>query len=171
MKDKLITKNWGTDKIDLRAKELVAPVAKVRLDEIHLKEDGAKDDSPSLCLVMVEPHKRFVVSEISERMLKEALEELGYRLERRGNYDGMSAKEFNEEFVEGLFKEVHEEEKHDGMEGGFKDYIPYKSNCCDFRFVGMNHSPELNDMCRNCGGQWKGERASRYLDEGGGRGR
>lgn len=46
----------------------------------------------------------------------------------------------------------------------------YRTRCCDFEFIGMNHSPELNGVCRNCKGQWKGERAARYLDEDGGRG-
>jgi len=33
---------------------------------------------------------------------------------------------------------------------------PFETACCNFRFIGMNHSPELNGMCRHCNGQWKG---------------
>lgn len=38
----------------------------------------------------------------------------------------------------------------------FGDCRSFRTVCCDFKFVGMNHSPELNGVCRNCSGQWKG---------------
>ena len=79
MKDKLITKNWGKDKIDLRTK---GSLALARLDEIHLKDDGTIYDEPSFCLVLTIPNTTFIASEVSEEMLREGLLELGYKLER-----------------------------------------------------------------------------------------
>ena len=34
----------------------------------------------------------------------------------------------------------------------------YYTKCCNFRFIGMNHSPEFNGICRNCGGEYIGEK-------------
>ena len=33
----------------------------------------------------------------------------------------------------------------------------YKTICCDLIFIGMNHSPEENGICRNCNGQFRYE--------------
>lgn len=47
--------------------------------EIHLKEDGAKDDQPSFALVTVcESHT--VVGQISLKMLNDGLADIGYQL-------------------------------------------------------------------------------------------
>jgi hypothetical protein len=31
------------------------------------------------------------------------------------------------------------------------DSTVYITTCCSFVFWGLNHSPELNGICRNCG--------------------
>lgn len=31
------------------------------------------------------------------------------------------------------------------------DLNTYITTCCGHRFIGMNHSPEMNGTCRNCG--------------------
>ena len=38
----------------------------------------------------------------------------------------------------------------------YGDCRSFRTVCCDFKFVGMNHSPERNGVCRHCNGQWKG---------------
>ena len=34
--------------------------------------------------------------------------------------------------------------------------ITYYTQCCNFKFIGMNHSPEWNGICRNCNNPWQG---------------
>ena len=34
----------------------------------------------------------------------------------------------------------------------------YYTKCCNFKFYGMNHSPEKDGVCRNCGNIWEGVR-------------
>jgi len=43
----------------------------------------------------------------------------------------------------------------------------YRAVCCDYYFIGMNHSPELEGKCRHCGVEWPGERQimHRYTKE------
>ncbi len=35
------------------------------------------------------------------------------------------------------------------LEGAEMTYI---TTCCKFKFIGLNHSPEQDGVCRNCGG-------------------
>ncbi len=32
----------------------------------------------------------------------------------------------------------------------------YYTKCCDFMFIGKNHSPEYEGKCRHCGAIWEG---------------
>jgi hypothetical protein len=32
----------------------------------------------------------------------------------------------------------------------------YYTKCCGMMFIGENHSPEMNGICRNCGLPWEG---------------
>ena len=32
----------------------------------------------------------------------------------------------------------------------------YYTKCCGMMFIGNNHSPEINGICRNCGLPWNG---------------
>lgn len=34
----------------------------------------------------------------------------------------------------------------------------YTTLCCNFRFIGMNHSPEKDGVCRHCGKVYRGEK-------------
>lgn len=38
------------------------------------------------------------------------------------------------------------------------DSTIYFTKCCNFRFIGTNHSPEKDGICRNCGKKWEGEK-------------
>lgn len=71
--------NHGTKPIQL---ELPVGFAReCRPFEIHIKEDGALDKTPSLCLVMTDFHG-FYYGQISVKMLNQALKEAGYKLEK-----------------------------------------------------------------------------------------
>lgn len=75
MKD-IITKNFGIDPIAIEG-----PAFELRPTEFYLKEDGAKDNKPSLCIVLsseLSAHK--IYGQISVKMLNRALNELGYEL-------------------------------------------------------------------------------------------
>lgn len=41
------------------------------------------------------------------------------------------------------------------------DLRQFKTLCCDFPFIGMNHCPEYNGMCRHCKKPYEGERLVR----------
>lgn len=70
----ILTRNWGK-------KLIIMPdnAIQMRPTEIHLKENGAKNNKPSLCIVMEIPGQvPKVYGQISIAMLNEALNELGY---------------------------------------------------------------------------------------------
>lgn len=48
--------------------------------EIHHKSDGAADDTPLFCIVMVDGFNRHFYGQISLKMLNEGLEEIGYKI-------------------------------------------------------------------------------------------
>lgn len=51
--------------------------------EVHLKEDGALDHTPSMCLVMADPHFNiYCYGETSLKMWNEGLKEIGYEIRR-----------------------------------------------------------------------------------------
>jgi hypothetical protein len=79
MKD-ITTKNWGKAQINIKG--YGNSLLESKPEEFHLKEDGAKDGSPSLAIVMTGPVVD-VVGQISIKMLAEALNELGYKLEKK----------------------------------------------------------------------------------------
>lgn len=79
MKD-IKTYNAGTGQI-----KIDEPAIIMRPVELHLKVDGAKDNTPSLAFVFALGTVRVtpsVVGEISVKMLNEALGELGYKIEK-----------------------------------------------------------------------------------------
>jgi hypothetical protein len=78
MKD-IIIANWGTNQIALtNIRGEYKPV------EIHLKEDGTKDNTPSFAIVMEKPKPLGITDrifgQVSLKMLNEALNELGYEI-------------------------------------------------------------------------------------------
>ncbi len=69
----------GIGAIDLR--HLPSDAVHMRPTELHLKEDGAKNNTPSFCIVMEDkPHDLCAYGQISLNMLTEALDELGYKI-------------------------------------------------------------------------------------------
>lgn len=79
MSKDIYTKNWGTDKIGIDPEG--GPLIEFRPTELHLKEDGARDDKPSFSIVMIRPPALGkAVGQISLAMLNEALAELGYEI-------------------------------------------------------------------------------------------
>jgi hypothetical protein len=82
--DKLVVQNWGMGPIKVASPfSLVTPVGQMVPTELHLKEDGDKDDKPSFLIVFdapIESPMYRVVGHISLRMLTQALDELGYTL-------------------------------------------------------------------------------------------
>lgn len=77
--DKITAFNWGTGimKVDVVDKRVML----MRPTEIHLKENGALDNTPSLAIVMDTQTLR-VVGEVSLNMLNEGLKSIGYELKK-----------------------------------------------------------------------------------------
>lgn len=77
--DKITAFNWGTRimKVDVVDKRVML----MRPTEIHLKENGALDNTPSLAIVMDTQTLR-VVGEVSLNMLNEGLKSIGYELKK-----------------------------------------------------------------------------------------
>lgn len=76
-----MTKNWGKGKVGLTA-PAGCKVRELRPTELHLKEDGAIGDRPSITIVLT-PHPsehEKIFGQISVDMLNEAFNELGYML-------------------------------------------------------------------------------------------
>lgn len=69
--------NHGTEKIDLT--HLGRPVRELRPTEVHLKENGALGEKPSLCFVL-DDGLIPVVGQISVSMLNKGLADIGYKL-------------------------------------------------------------------------------------------
>lgn len=67
--------NHGTGPI-----KLSGPVLELRPTEIHLKEDGAVGDTPSVAIVMSNLSKRFVMGQLSLKMWNEGLKDIGYKI-------------------------------------------------------------------------------------------
>lgn len=62
---------------------LVEPVGKMAPTEIHLKQNGAVDDTPSVAIIFDAPIENpafRIVGEVSLKMLMQAFDELGYIL-------------------------------------------------------------------------------------------
>jgi len=57
-----------------------AGVTEGRPIELHLKEDGAADESPSFAIIIEDSNGNKVLGQISLKMLSEALDKLGYTL-------------------------------------------------------------------------------------------
>lgn len=67
---------WANDEqIDLR---IHGSTEELRPVEFHVKEDGAINDKPSFCFVLVDAHMSAYRAEITERMMAPALEAMGY---------------------------------------------------------------------------------------------
>lgn len=85
--EKLEVKNWGTSQIDLSGicflKKLGYPTVESRLDQVHMKEDGAVGDKPSFLFLSTIPMRQFVVFQASEETLIDVFDRLGYRLEKK----------------------------------------------------------------------------------------
>lgn len=78
MKD-ILTKNWGTARISFLDRESI----EIRPTEIHLKEDGSRENGSSLAIVLSVPNQPqlpIIVGQISIKILNEALGELGYQI-------------------------------------------------------------------------------------------
>lgn len=68
----------GTDKIDLS--HLPYYTLELRPTEFHFKIDGAKDDKPSICIIMGGIPGNLVFGEMSLNTLDECLNEVGYKI-------------------------------------------------------------------------------------------
>jgi hypothetical protein len=77
MKDTFTAINHGKEMITI---EGVEDVIMMRPTEIHLKEDGALDDTPSFAILMESSYIPPVVGEISLKMLNDALVTIGYKM-------------------------------------------------------------------------------------------
>jgi hypothetical protein len=70
--------NWGTKDIDFRNKPTSMEMMPI---EVHLKEDGTKDNGPSLCIVMsLKALDLQTYGQISVEMFNEGLKDIGYKL-------------------------------------------------------------------------------------------
>lgn len=67
--------NHGTGPI-----KLVGPSTELRPTEIHLKEDGAVGDKPSVAIVMRDIFGEFVMGQLSLEMWNEGLKDIGYKI-------------------------------------------------------------------------------------------
>ena len=71
--------NHHKGKVDLTH---LGPAVEARPTEVHLKEDGAIDDGPSLTFVSLPSTGIPIVSQITVKMLKEGLADIGYKIEK-----------------------------------------------------------------------------------------
>lgn len=70
--------NWGRSHIQL---ELGKFAYELRPIEVHLKEDGCINDTPSMCIVMTnETGTSFIYGQLSLEMWNKALNEIGYKI-------------------------------------------------------------------------------------------
>jgi len=70
--------SWGTKNIDFRNKQTAMEMVPI---EVHLKEDGTKDNGPSLCIVMgLKVLDLQAYGQISIEMFNEGLKDIGYKL-------------------------------------------------------------------------------------------
>ncbi len=82
--DKLRTYNHGTGLIQTDMKGIVK-LTQGMPTELHLKEDGTLDNKPSFAVVIEDLNRNKVIGQISLRMLKQALNELGYDVVKLGD--------------------------------------------------------------------------------------
>jgi hypothetical protein len=75
--EKIKTKNWKKGQADLTY--LGKNVIQLRPEELHLLENGAKDESESFIIIMQRPGIA-AFGQVSLKMLNEALDELGFRI-------------------------------------------------------------------------------------------
>lgn len=69
--------NWGDGIIAIKG-----PAVEYRPTELHFKANGARDGTPSLCIVLVHPSVKLkAYGQFTLRELNEALGELGYKIE------------------------------------------------------------------------------------------
>jgi hypothetical protein len=82
-KEGIFTKNHGTKPMDLTH---LGPSFQFIPTELHLKENGTITEEPSFAIVMQSPGIKSlstaVIGQVSLKMLNEAMEELGYRIEK-----------------------------------------------------------------------------------------
>ena len=74
--------NHGTNQIDV-IKHSPIERYKFRIGrpiEMHLKENGSKDDKPSFAIVIELSNGNRIIGEISLQMLNEGLKDIGYKL-------------------------------------------------------------------------------------------
>lgn len=72
--------NHGTGKIAIGEGENEITVDYLPV-EIHLKEDGSKDDKPSFAILMSRPETHIrIVGQLSLEMFNEGLADIGYEL-------------------------------------------------------------------------------------------
>lgn len=73
--------DWGEKQIDLR------PIAFNSMEampvELHHKTNGSVDGKPSFVMVMQTPSKYNIFGQFSLETLKECLDELGYKIEKK----------------------------------------------------------------------------------------
>lgn len=75
LSDNFTGKYVGKDKIDLSHHgnlQVMRPI------ELYIKQNGTKDDKPSLCIVMQHPFYFNAVGEVSLKMFNDALIQAGY---------------------------------------------------------------------------------------------
>lgn len=78
MPTEFTTKNHGTGKIDVTD---LQPAMEFRPSQLHMKEDGAKDNTPSFLIVMEHDLISYkIYGQVSLKMLNKALGELGYKI-------------------------------------------------------------------------------------------
>jgi len=73
------TFNHGTDPIRL-VSEPGKKIAEGMPTELHLKEDGALNNTPSLAIIIRDIEGNRIVGQISLQMLNDGLNELGYQI-------------------------------------------------------------------------------------------
>lgn len=82
--------NHGTSPVDLRPlSSRKKVIQEFRPTEIHLKENGSKDDKPSIVIVMELPNHLgelsdtiAVYGQLSLRMLNDGLKDIGYEIKK-----------------------------------------------------------------------------------------
>ena len=77
LSDKIKAFNHGTGPIKMNANPGKI-VMEGRPTELHLKEDGDKEDKPSFAIVIEDSNGNKVIGQVSLKMLSVALHELGY---------------------------------------------------------------------------------------------
>lgn len=77
--DKIKAFNWEHSLVQINAED--RKIVVLRPIEIHLKTDGAKDNTPSFTIVM-DNGKTKAIGEFSLKMMNEGLKSIGYELKK-----------------------------------------------------------------------------------------